>query len=140
MELQQLFQEITVVSFNLLAVLLQIEDSATLWFNFIDVEVVNTCDFVWVFCSFHILTLLLLAGARLFFAGADFILDAEVEVATVFLPELFEVFTFGFLDGVGELVDFDLRFAESIDIFLFESELGESELTCCVFTSTIDNL
>ena len=89
MEAYDFLDEGLVVVREPLPVLLQVENGPALRFYLIDVQVVDPGDLVACLRSLHVFLLLDVALLRLLLGHSDLILDAEVVMSTLVLPELF---------------------------------------------------
>jgi hypothetical protein len=77
-----------VVAIETIAVPLQVQNGATLRFHFVDVQVVNAGNFVTGLGALNVLALLEVALFGGFLSGAQFVLNTEVVMAALVLPEL----------------------------------------------------
>lgn len=93
MEANDFLYEGLVVVLKSFPVLLQVQNGSTLRLHLIDVQVVDTGNFVASFGSFYVLLFLDISLLGLLFGHSYLILDAEVVVALVSCVELFEIFT-----------------------------------------------
>ena len=90
---KQLLDKLGVISSELLSILLKIEDCTSLALYFVDIAVVNACNFVASMLSLTsllIITIAFLSLSRnllLFLNVSELRLDAELVVATLLLPE-----------------------------------------------------
>ena len=119
MELQKFVQKLRIIAFNLLAVLLQVEDGTRLRLNLVDVEVVHARNLVRSLCALHSFALLLLASALGLLCLAHLILNAKGEVTTLLLPKVLEFLAFGALEFEVVVLDPDGVFAKLIQHVFF---------------------
>ena len=113
METNNLLGEGLVVPFEALAVLLQIEDGSALRLDLVDIEVVDAGNFVAGLGTLYAFPLLFVALLGGFLGLTQLVLNAEVVMTTLVLPEL--------LQGLA------LEFCELERLFL-DGHLGCQEL------------
>jgi len=140
MESEELSEELSIVAIDLFAVLLQVEDGATLRLNLLDVEVVNACNLVRSLCAFHSFPLFGGPRLHLFLGLAHFVLDAEVEVTALLLPKLLKVLSFGDVEFEVVLLHVQRLLAQFVEQIALEAQLGKSEVSAVLVTPGVDQL
>ena len=85
--------EFRIISFQTVTVLLQIQDCPTLRLHLVYIKIVDTGDFIACLSTLYMFSFLEITLFRCFFCGAQFMLDAELVVASLILPELLQRLT-----------------------------------------------
>ena len=94
MELQEFLQKFGIMTINQFTVFLNIQDGSRFWFYFVDIKVELAGYLVWVLGAFYIIFLSFdLSGFDLLFGKSESVLDAELVVTTLLLPEFFQFFS-----------------------------------------------
>ena len=104
-----------VITLESLPILLQIENGSALRLHLIDVEVVDASDLITglgTLNTFFFLSVSLLGGLL---RHSEFVLDAEVVVTSLILPEFLEGLAFEFCEFEALLLDGHVGFDQLID-------------------------
>ena len=132
-EAYDLLDERFVIAVESLPVLFQIENGTTLRLYLINVEVVDASDLVACLRALHILLLLHVSHFSGLFGHSQFVLDAEVVVAALGTPELFQGFTLELRKFKALLLDGNRRRYQLVYQIRLESQIRNSKMTAeCV--------
>lgn len=127
-ELQQLLNEFGIVAFDGLSILLEVQNGSRLRLNLADVQVVDSSDLVGSLGTLDLLTLISLSSFLHLLGSTKSILNAELEVATLLLPEFLEVLALSQFKRKWPLLDLKFIFAQFVEHVSLESQLGESNM------------
>jgi len=123
-QLQQLFQELAIVARNLLAILNDVQNRPRLRLHLVDVEVELSGNLVGILGTLDVfLALVHLESLHLFLGKSEAVLDAELVVTALLLPELLELFALCCLKRERLILDSQLGRSKLINQLLLQPQL-----------------
>lgn len=140
MQRNHLFDELFVVSLEALTVLLQVEDGSALRLHFVDVQVVDAGHFITGLGSLRHLFLFNSSLLLRLLSSAQLVLNAEIVVSTLVLPELFERLSLEFRELEWLLLNGHALRQQFINQFSLQSQVGEGKLAAVIIATRIDKL
>jgi len=120
--------------------LLQVENRTRLGLNLVNVEVIDSCDLKAGLGALHGFPLLLAADFLGLLGLSDFVLNAEVKMAAMLLPELFKVVALSRVELKIVLLNFHGLFEQLVKEVLLQAKLTECKLSSLLLHSRVDKL
>ncbi len=140
MKLKQLLDEVSVVALDPFPVLLQVEDCAGLGLYFVHIQVVHPSDLVRSLRPLDRLLLFRLSHLLGLLCGPKSILDAELVVAALLLPELFQVFALSHFKRERSLLNSVSLGAELLEQVLFDPQRRDRDMAAMRVHPGVDEL
>jgi len=139
-EADDFLNECLIVAFKTVTIALEVQNRATLRLDLVEVEVVDAGDLVAGLRALHILALLEVSRLRSLLGLAKLVLDAEIVVTALVLPELLKGLTFEFAELVLLFFNGHFSFKDKVKHLSLESQVRDGELAAVIVTTSVSHL